>query len=76
MLQCQIAAVLFPTPETLDAVEALASVSGRPLLLVNAQWQPGQVSLIGLQFAERLYNPADSSLLLNRRLKNSGNKEK
>jgi len=39
----QIAAVLFPTPETLDAVEALASVPGRPLLLVNAQWQPGQV---------------------------------
>lgn len=39
----EIAAVLFPTPETLNAVEALASVPDRPLLLVNAQWQPGQV---------------------------------
>lgn len=39
----EIAAVLFPTPETLDAVEALASVPHRPLLLVNAQWQPGQI---------------------------------
>ena len=37
-------AVLLPTPETLDA---LASVPNRPLLLVNTQWQPGQVSVIG-----------------------------
>jgi hypothetical protein len=40
----QVAVVLFPTPETLESIEALAAVESRPLLLVNSQWQPGQVT--------------------------------
>jgi hypothetical protein len=40
----QVAVVLFPTPETLESIEALAAIESRPLLLVNSQWQPGQVT--------------------------------
>ncbi|CAK9207812.1 unnamed protein product [Sphagnum jensenii] len=39
----KVAVVLFPTPETLESIEALAAIESRPLLLVNSQWQPGQV---------------------------------
>ncbi|BBN09923.1 hypothetical protein MPTK1_4g23770 [Marchantia polymorpha subsp. ruderalis] len=38
------ALVLFPTAESLDSVQALAAAKeDRPLLLVNVQWQSGQV---------------------------------
>lgn len=40
----QVALVLFPTAETLPEIQRIGnSFPDRPLLLVNPQWQPGQV---------------------------------
>ncbi|GLJ51696.1 hypothetical protein SUGI_1098740 [Cryptomeria japonica] len=41
--QAKIALVLFPTAESLPSIENLAKVNDRPLLLLNPQWQAGQV---------------------------------
>lgn len=39
----KIALVLFPTAESLATIENLTTVADRPLLLLNPQWQAGQV---------------------------------
>jgi len=39
----KIALVLFPTAESLPTIENLTTVADRPLLLLNPQWQAGQV---------------------------------
>uniref|UniRef100_A0A0D6QZW1 DUF1995 domain-containing protein n=1 Tax=Araucaria cunninghamii TaxID=56994 RepID=A0A0D6QZW1_ARACU len=39
----EIALVLFPTAESLPAIENLEKIKNRPLLLLNPQWQAGQV---------------------------------
>jgi hypothetical protein len=48
------ALVLFPNADTVPELERLAAVEGRPLLIMNAQWQPGQVRrvlpFVGKQF--------------------------
>lgn len=41
--QDKIALVLFPTAESLPSIENLANINERPLLLLNPQWQAGQV---------------------------------
>jgi hypothetical protein len=40
----QVILVLFPNAESLEKVNELADVEDKLLLLVNAQWQSGQVS--------------------------------
>ena len=39
----QIALLLFATAETLPTLRSMAEREDRPLLLLNPQWQPGQV---------------------------------
>eukprot|EP00252_Welwitschia_mirabilis_P003327 TRINITY_DN13409_c0_g1_i2.p1 TRINITY_DN13409_c0_g1~~TRINITY_DN13409_c0_g1_i2.p1 ORF type:complete len:292 (+),score=58.76 TRINITY_DN13409_c0_g1_i2:55-930(+) len=39
----KVALVLFPTAESLVAIENLATAKDRPLILLNPQWQDGQI---------------------------------
>eukprot|EP00252_Welwitschia_mirabilis_P003326 TRINITY_DN13409_c0_g1_i1.p1 TRINITY_DN13409_c0_g1~~TRINITY_DN13409_c0_g1_i1.p1 ORF type:complete len:244 (+),score=55.62 TRINITY_DN13409_c0_g1_i1:55-786(+) len=42
----KVALVLFPTAESLVAIENLATAKDRPLILLNPQWQDGQVFVV------------------------------
>lgn len=43
-----VALVLFPNADTVPELERLAKVEGRPLLIMNPQWQAGQVRAVSI----------------------------